>query len=347
MRKNTFMCMGWIPFLLCTLLLLAISLAFMWRSIEQDVKRNAESALQESTHSWAKIETYNRGRDVLITGNAPNQEAISDAIRLVSNAKGVRVAEHNGDPLAEVSLFPAELNAEFRNGRLALTGTLANQEEVDSVLTKARATFGSNRIDHSLRVNDRVGTVSNLSFIGDLKPSAKGPSSVKATLVGESLELSGNVSSRNDRSDIEAKIRRTFNGSLTNNLKVVLPPVKRDVCQELVNELLAKGKINFATESSEIDEASFTLLADIVITANRCPKAQFEVSGHTDNTGEFDFNMKLSQDRAQAVVDYLVRQGLPEQNFKAVGYGTKQPVASNSNDRGRAQNRRIEFRLSN
>ncbi len=347
MRKHTFMCIGWIPFLLCTLLLLAITLAFMWRSIEQDVKSNAEAVLQESTHSWANIETYNRGRDVLITGNAPDQEAIADAVRLVSNARGVRAAEHNGDPLAEISLYPAEINAEYRNGRLALTGTLATQEEVDSVLTRAKSAYGSNQIDHSLRVNDRVGSVSNLSFIGDLKPSAKGPSSVKATLKGESLELSGNVSSRNDRSDIEAKIRRTFNGALVNRIKIVLPPVKRDVCQDLVNELLAKGKINFATESSEIDQASFTLLADIVMTANRCPKAQFEVSGHTDNTGDFDFNMKLSQDRAQAVVDYLVGQGLPEQNFKAVGYGTKQPIASNSNDRGRAQNRRIEFRLSN
>ena len=311
------MCMGWIPFLLCTLLLLVITLAFMWRSIEQDVKRNAEAVLEHPSFSWASIETYNRGRDVLITGNAPNQAAIDEAISLVESANGVRVAEHNGDPLAKLNLLPAELNAEYRDGRFTLTGTLSTQEEVDYVMDKAIATYGADRIDHSLRINDRVGPVPDLSFIGDLKPSAKGPSSVKAVLKGKSLKLSGNVSSRFDRSDIEAKIRRGFTGSLDNKLKVVLPPVKRDVCQDLVNNLLAKGKINFATGSHEIEEGSFTLLSEIVTTANRCPKAKFEVSGHTDNTGNLEFNMKLSQERAQAVVDHLVEQGLPATNFSA------------------------------
>jgi OOP family OmpA-OmpF porin len=67
------------------------------------------------------------------------------------------------------------------------------------------------------------------------------------------------------------------------------------------------------------------------------------VVGHTDTDGEDASNQTLSEKRAQAVADYLVKAGLPADRFTATGYGSTQPVASNDTDEGRAQNRRIEF----
>ena len=70
---------------------------------------------------------------------------------------------------------------------------------------------------------------------------------------------------------------------------------------------------------------------------------KLRVEGHTDNQGNAATNQALSEKRAQAVVDYLVRAGLPASRFTAVGYGSARPVATNDTDEGKAQNRRIEF----
>jgi len=81
----------------------------------------------------------------------------------------------------------------------------------------------------------------------------------------------------------------------------------------------------------------------LVETALRCPAANIEIAGHTDADGEDGFNQMLSEKRAQAVADYLVKAGLPASQFTATGYGSTQPVASNDTDEGKAQNRRIDF----
>jgi OOP family OmpA-OmpF porin len=75
----------------------------------------------------------------------------------------------------------------------------------------------------------------------------------------------------------------------------------------------------------------------------RCPTVNIEVAGHTDTDGEEASNQALSEKRAQAVVDYLVKAGLPASRFIPAGYGSTQPLAGNETEDGKAQNRRIEF----
>lgn len=75
------------------------------------------------------------------------------------------------------------------------------------------------------------------------------------------------------------------------------------------------------------------------------PDMRVEVAGHTDNVGARDYNRKLSQDRAEAVVQYLVGKGIPSSRLRAAGYGMDQPIVGNDTEEGRAQNRRVEFRV--
>jgi OOP family OmpA-OmpF porin len=107
--------------------------------------------------------------------------------------------------------------------------------------------------------------------------------------------------------------------------------------------LLAKEKIRFESGRATIDPDSAGLLDRLVETALRCPNANIEIAGHTDGDGEGAFNQSLSEKRAQAVTDYLVKAGLPANRFTAMGYGSTQPVAGNDTDEGKAQNRRIDF----
>ena len=127
------------------------------------------------------------------------------------------------------------------------------------------------------------------------------------------------------------------------SVKPAAAPVDPTVCQQLFSDLLAKGKIRFEQARATLDPDSTALLDRLVEIAQRCPAAAIEISGHTDGDGEDAFNQALSEKRAQAVVDYLVKAGLPASRFTAVGYGSTQPVAGNDTDEGKAQNRRIEF----
>ena len=70
-----------------------------------------------------------------------------------------------------------------------------------------------------------------------------------------------------------------------------------------------------------------------------------EISGHTDNVGDMEYNNILSQQRAQNVIDYLIRKGIPSERFFEVALGSTQPAASNDTEKGRAVNRRVEFKI--
>ena len=94
---------------------------------------------------------------------------------------------------------------------------------------------------------------------------------------------------------------------------------------------------------ADISPDSLGLLDRLIETALRCPDANIEIAGHTDADGDQNANQALSEKRAQAVADYLVRGGLPANRFTPVGYGSTQPVAGNDTDEGKAQNRRIDF----
>ena len=70
---------------------------------------------------------------------------------------------------------------------------------------------------------------------------------------------------------------------------------------------------------------------------------KMQIEGHTDNVGGETFNQNLSDKRAEAVKDYLVKSGIGAERLQAVGKGLTAPVASNENEIGRAQNRRVEL----
>src|SRR3977135_1149574 len=127
------------------------------------------------------------------------------------------------------------------------------------------------------------------------------------------------------------------------SVKPASAPVDGTVCQQLFSDLLAKGKIRFESGRATLCPDSAWLLDRLIETALRCPSANIEIAGHTDADGEDGFNQALSEKRAQAVTDFLVKAGLPAERFTAMGYGSTQPVATNDTEEGKAQNRRIDF----
>ena len=105
--------------------------------------------------------------------------------------------------------------------------------------------------------------------------------------------------------------------------------------------------INFDTASTHIPEANKSILDQAAALMKRAPQVKLTVKGHTDAVGNAATNKTLSQKRAQAVVDYLVKQGVDPAQLQAVGYGQEQPIADNSTANGQFKNRRIEFEVLN
>src|SRR3984893_2761685 len=145
------------------------------------------------------------------------------------------------------------------------------------------------------------------------------------------------------RSGLAKEFPQGFQLKADISVKPPSAPVDATVCQQLFSELLAKGNIRFESARADIVSDSAGLLDRLIETALRCPTVNIEIAGHTDADGDDASNKTLSEKRAQAVMDYLVKAGLPADRFTAVGYGSAQPVAANDTDEGKAQNRRIEF----
>ncbi|MFO7842911.1 MAG: OmpA family protein [Bacteroidales bacterium] len=106
----------------------------------------------------------------------------------------------------------------------------------------------------------------------------------------------------------------------------------------LKNIFFETNKATLKPESTDELERVATLLKDN-------PGIRLEISGHTDNVGSYRANQKLSEARAKSVVDYLIDQGVNKSRLEYKGYSFTQPVADNNTEEGRAQNRRVEFKV--
>jgi outer membrane protein OmpA-like peptidoglycan-associated protein len=101
----------------------------------------------------------------------------------------------------------------------------------------------------------------------------------------------------------------------------------------------------FDTDSDVLQAAARSNLATLASNLGKYPDTDLLIVGHTDNVGTDAYNMALSERRAQAVVNYLVSQGVSRARLRPTGRGESEPVATNDSDAGRQQNRRVEIAI--
>ena len=111
--------------------------------------------------------------------------------------------------------------------------------------------------------------------------------------------------------------------------------------------LFRTSRVNFEFGEATLIPVSRDVLDTIGSVLVRYPDLRIRVAGHTDNVSSDAFNLRLSRERAQAVVDYLVGAGVDADRLEAVGYGESRPIASNDTETGQALNRRVEFTVLN
>ena len=118
--------------------------------------------------------------------------------------------------------------------------------------------------------------------------------------------------------------------------------------QENTDEVLGDvfDNLNFEFAKSDIKKDSYPYLDKLADTLNKSKGWTLEIQGHTDDKGGDDFNMKLSQGRADAVKNYLITKGVLLDSITAKGFGESVPLVPNDSDANREKNRRVEFKIT-
>lgn len=125
--------------------------------------------------------------------------------------------------------------------------------------------------------------------------------------------------------------------------KVEPPPPKTEVTNE---QIKLREKVEFETDSAVLLPSSKPVLDEVVSVMKEHPEIEHvRVAGHTDSTASPDHNLKLSEDRAASVKQYLVDHGIAADRLASKGYGETRPIADNNTEEGRAQNRRVEIHI--
>ena len=112
-----------------------------------------------------------------------------------------------------------------------------------------------------------------------------------------------------------------------------------------VGESIVLKNIFFETGSAELKNESVAELTKLIQFMVKNPDIRIEISGHTDDVGSDAMNQKLSENRANAVAEYLIENGIDKQRIRSVGYGKTRPIDTNNTEQGRANNRRTMFEI--
>jgi outer membrane protein OmpA-like peptidoglycan-associated protein len=103
--------------------------------------------------------------------------------------------------------------------------------------------------------------------------------------------------------------------------------------------------VNFETGKAVLEPESYTSLDELAAYLIRKVDERIEIGGHTDNVGSAANNLRLSMERATAVMNYMISKGIDSSRLEAKGYGMTKPIENNKTEEGRAQNRRTEVKI--
>lgn len=252
----------------------------------------------------------------------------------------------------------APLSITRKGNDFILVGDLPDAAAKSSLLDWLRGKFGGgvNLVDNlNVRIGVSTPDVSAVGSVFDAAGDAIPDFSFK--LDGDMLTLTGTAATAEARDAVEAAAKAAWpNINLINDIQVSaapaapVPPAPAGPgpCAGLQDDVsaLLRTPINFSADGFVLVPASQQLLTQVADKLKTCEGARVTVTGYTDNSGNDVINVPLSGNRAKAVADYLVSQGLPADHVTSSGAGSANPIAGNDTPEGKAQNRRVEITVN-
>ena len=361
--------------------ILALTL-FSCAHIQEQTEAAAERALTNADLNWAEANAS--GRTIYLTGEAPSQNAADRAKRVVEsvdagNWLGARLVPApvrvHGDftfaSSAPTDAEPANVtdtsdpeptpetqpearpngvkspdwNFRLSGGVLELNGEMPTEALRQNVVQLATSSINPPRFS---AVEDNL-TVSNVRVQSGYFASARrGVETVTQCDQGVASFI-------NRRFSLDCQLPADAIQRVRTRALAPLPfgtvgPISTQssesvsACESSLRSRLSETRVQFASKSAVIDDASEPLITSIADIAKSCP-GRLRIEGHTDSTGRDAENQELSLARAEAVRAALVEKGVAPARLIARGFGPRKPIADNSTREGRARNRRIEIKV--
>jgi len=264
-------------------------------------------------------------------------------------------------PTAAVPPEPATLALDNENGVVHYSGAVHDDQTRTSILEALKAAFGADKLKGEVAVDANRDVAPWLANLRAALDALKSPN-VEAIFDGGSVSVGGAIPDA-DREKVMSSIKSALGadfavGTLEDKLKELASSANTKALAALgdlptnfgatdIVAVLNHSVINFPSGGAEVPASALDFLAKAAAGLKKLPASYvFEIAGYTDNTGDAAANLALSQKRAEAIRDVLVKAGVPADMLVAKGYGSADPIASNDDPQGRRRNRRIEYHIA-
>lgn len=282
-----------------------------------------------------------------VTGSVRTVDgATEDEIRRL----GPSLAVSSPDPLGNLDVF-----ATFDGSRIVLDGSVLNQQHADSLIAGAAAAVGRPRVVDNLTVQGLAPAVPDpdekVTTMAQLLALFAGARGGDIALTDTDLTVNAEVTDAGLADRMRTAIAASTDLGLRPGGEVTVVEAELSL-QEEIDALQAeldalqdeiRENVVFSRSSNTLGELAAGTLDKVVDAMNRYRRPVVEVGGHTDSRGSDSFNLALSQRRAEAVVNYLIGQGLAAERLNPVGYGETDPLSLDETEEAYQLNRRVEF----
>lgn len=334
--------------------------------IEQDIADRVTSGLAEQGLLWADVTV--KGREVVLSGVAPSTEAHDKAVAAASKVFGVAkitdeltVAIEDEDAAKKAKVAkntqPYTLSITKEGDAVALEGEVSSEADKAVLLRLANTHYGDKNVDVSKLAVVEGAPAGWRSAAGTVLVNISNLEKASVTLSNTEVMVSGSVLDKQFSDQMEQAVKTTLPeaykaafavevvtptvvGAVDENAEVE-PAAGAVACAGL--EEVKKERLRFDFDKAELKAEHRPVLKKVAGTLKTCADEKLVVAGFTDQSGSPLYNKWLSQQRAEAALRGLMRDGVQKDRLKAVGYGDAHPEASNATKAGRVQNRRVEF----
>ena len=266
------------------------------------------------------------------------------------------------EPTAPASAAtPTRLALSNDNGVERASGVVRDQDAKATILDALNAVFGADKVKSDISVDQSAAPASWLGAFRAALEAIKG-ANVDAIFEGDKVNVGGSAMEDAARDEIIAALKSALGagvavGALTDKTAAAVAVANDRATTELaslqsgfdVKDLLFAlndSMVNFASDSAEVPESMAPFLKSAAADLKQLKAGHvLEIAGYTDSTGDAALNLALSQKRAEAVREALIKYGADPDMLVAKGYGEADPVASNDTAEGRLKNRRIEYHV--
>ncbi len=272
------------------------------------------------------------------------ENALPDVFALEAILPAAPTAGEDGPPQFIATLSP--------EGLVQLRGRVSTELLNSTAENFASAKFGSAEISMATRVVDGLPSSWSIRVLAGIEALSK-LSNGSVTVEPGNIVVRGNTGLPDAGGEITRllidKLGETEEFEVAVTYVEALDPIAalptKEECLASIMSVTEARKITFEPSSATIAGEGAGILDDITEILQRCADLRIEIAGYTDSQGSEDGNQRLSQQRADAVLDGLRVRRVPVASFRAVGYGEADPIADNETAEGREANRRIEFSL--